>query len=86
MCVYYACVLVCVFVCVSVLQLSVIILSLSIPDEPDPESRMLAVVIWYLTSFHAGRKVSPSYLFNNNNNNVYVSNVCTHAGGTCQNT
>ncbi|XP_064635770.1 oxysterol-binding protein-related protein 11-like [Lineus longissimus] len=29
---------------------------LKIPDRPDAESRMLAVVEWYLTSFHAGRK------------------------------
>jgi hypothetical protein len=28
-----------------------------IPDESTPESRMMAVVEWYLTSFHAGRKV-----------------------------
>ncbi|KAI0208398.1 Oxysterol-binding protein-related protein 11 [Lamellibrachia satsuma] len=31
---------------------------LQIPDFPDPESRMLAVVEWYLTSFHAARKGS----------------------------
>ena len=28
-----------------------------IPELPDPESRMMAVLEWYLTSFHAGRQV-----------------------------
>lgn len=31
---------------------------LKIPDLPDPESRMLAVIEWYLTSFHAARQGS----------------------------
>ncbi|XP_063398561.1 oxysterol-binding protein-related protein 11-like isoform X1 [Mytilus trossulus] len=31
---------------------------LKIPDLPDPESRMMAVLEWYLTSFHAGRQGS----------------------------
>ncbi|XP_041366890.1 oxysterol-binding protein-related protein 11-like [Gigantopelta aegis] len=31
---------------------------LRIPDLKDPEARMLAVVEWYLTSFHAGRQGS----------------------------
>lgn len=32
-----------------------------IPDLPDPESRMMAVLEWYLTSFHAGRQVCYVY-------------------------
>lgn len=31
---------------------------LKIPELPDPESRMMAVLEWYLTSFHAGRQGS----------------------------
>ncbi|KAK3778498.1 hypothetical protein RRG08_024906, partial [Elysia crispata] len=31
---------------------------LKIPDNPDPEGRMLAVLEWYLTSFHVGRQGS----------------------------
>ncbi|XP_036365788.1 oxysterol-binding protein-related protein 11 isoform X1 [Octopus sinensis] len=34
------------------------LLFLKIPDLADPEQRMLAVVEWYLTSFHAGRQGS----------------------------
>ena len=30
---------------------------LRIPDKSDAESRMMAVMEWYLTSFHASRKV-----------------------------
>ncbi|XP_076450407.1 oxysterol-binding protein-related protein 11-like [Babylonia areolata] len=30
---------------------------LSLPDEKDPEKRLLLVLEWYLTSFHAGRRV-----------------------------
>ena len=30
---------------------------LAIPQQPHPEARMLAVIEWYLTSFHAGRQV-----------------------------
>lgn len=33
-------------------------LFLRIPDMPTPESRMLAVVEWFLTSFHSGRQGS----------------------------
>lgn len=33
-------------------------LFLRIPDMPTPESRILAVVEWYLTSFHSGRQGS----------------------------
>jgi len=28
-----------------------------ITNLPDPEDRMMAVLEWYLTSFHAGRQV-----------------------------
>ena len=31
---------------------------LKIPDLQDAESRFMAVLEWYLTSFHASRKVS----------------------------
>ena len=32
-------------------------LFLRVTDQPDAEARMLAVLEWYLTSFHAGRQV-----------------------------
>ena len=35
----------------------VVLISFRITDLSDPEDRMLAVLEWYLTSFHAGRQV-----------------------------
>ena len=34
-----------------------VLISFRITDLSDPEDRMLAVLEWYLTSFHAGRQV-----------------------------
>jgi len=34
-----------------------------ITNLPDPEDRMMAVLEWYLTSFHAGRQVTRGLLY-----------------------
>ena len=47
-------------------------LFLSITDHQDPESRMLAVLEWYLTSFHVGRQVKTTAMMKQKNFDWFI--------------